>query len=129
MSFRVINGKICPIEPIGSYNSNVGTNKIKQNSNFANILNEKIKGNDSFVFSAHAAQRLKDRNIIFNDNDMKTINEGINKAQGKGCRESVIFYKGTVLVTSIKNITIITVLDENSIKGNVFTNVDSVVTL
>ncbi|AGK97768.1 TIGR02530 family flagellar biosynthesis protein [Clostridium pasteurianum] len=129
MSYRVVNGKICPVEPIENYNSKVNTNKTTQKQNFADILNEKIKNNDTFVFSSHAAERLKSRNISFNENDMKTINEGINKAQEKGCKESVIFYKDTALVTSIKNRTVITVMDKNSSKGNVFTNVDSVVTL
>lgn len=129
MSYRVINGKIYPVEPIGNYNSKVNIDKTTQKQNFASILNEKIKDSDSFVFSAHAADRLKSRNISFNEVDMKTINEGINKAEERGCKESVIFYKDTALVTSIRNRTVITVLDKNSIKGNVFTNVDSVVTL
>lgn len=129
MSYRVVNGKICPVEPIGNYNSKVNTDKTTQKQNFADILNDKIKNKDTFVLSAHAAERLKSRNISFSEKDMKTINEGINKAEEKGCKESVIFYKDNALVTSIKNRTVITVLDKNSSKGNVFTNVDSVVTL
>ena len=60
---------------------------------------------------------------------MKSINEGINKAEEKGSKESLILYKDTALVTSIKNRTIITAVDKESSKGNVFTNVDSVVIL
>ena len=72
---------------------------------------------------------LKQRNINFNEADMKNISEGINKAEEKGCRESLILYKDTALVTSIKNRTIITALDKDSSKGNVFTNLDSVIML
>lgn len=131
MSYRVINGKICPVEPIGNYSTKINTSKTAQTGkqNFQDLLNKEIKKNDNFVFSAHALERLKTRNITFNESDIKTINEGINKAEKKGCRESVIFYKDTALITSIKNRTVITVLDKDSSKGNVFTNIDSVVTL
>jgi flagellar operon protein len=60
---------------------------------------------------------------------MKKINEGINKAGQKGCKDSVILYKDTALVTSIKNRTIITALSKNGSEGNVFTNIDSLIIL
>lgn len=60
---------------------------------------------------------------------MKNINEGINRASEKGSKDSLIIYKDVALVTSIKNRTIITAVDKESSKGNIFTNIDSVVLL
>jgi flagellar operon protein len=129
MSYRVINGQIHPIEPIGGFSQQKSTGKSKNNVDFKNILKKEINEKEGFNISAHAAERLRSRSISLNEQDMKTINEGINKAEQKGCKNSVILYKDLALVTSIKNRTVITAVDKNSAKDNVFTNVDSVVLL
>lgn len=129
MSYRVVNGKICPVEALVTYNSNAKVQKSNNVKNFDSVLHEKLDSKNSFVVSGHAAERLESRNISLDEEDMKTINEGINKAEEKGCKNSVILYKNTALVTSITNRTVITVMDKDSSKDNVFTNVDSVVLL
>ncbi|WP_010236634.1 TIGR02530 family flagellar biosynthesis protein [Clostridium arbusti] len=129
MSYRVINGQIHPIEPIGGFSQQKSTEKSKNNVDFKDILKKEINEKEGFNISAHAAERLRSRSISLNEQDMKTINEGINKAEQKGCKNSVILYKDLALVTSIKNRTVITAVDKNSAKNNVFTNVDSVVLL
>lgn len=125
MSYRVINGKLYSIEDFAKLPSE-RSKKVESNA-FKDILSKEINKNDSFVISKHAAERLMDRNISLNESDMNKINEGINKAVEKGSNESLILYKDLVLVTSIKNRTIITAVDKDSSKGNVFTNIDSVV--
>ena len=72
---------------------------------------------------------LKDRNINLDEADMNRINEGLNKAEKKGAKDSLILYKDVVMVASIKNKTIITAVDKDGSKDNVFTNIDSVVML
>lgn len=129
MSYRVVNGKICPVEALITYNSAGGTQKSDNGHTFDRVLKQQINKKDTFVVSGHAAERLQSRNINLNEEDMKTINEGINKAEEKGCVNSVILYKNAALVTSIKNRTVITVMDKDNSKDNIFTNVDSVVLL
>ncbi|AJA47892.1 flagellar operon protein [Clostridium pasteurianum DSM 525 = ATCC 6013] len=129
MSFRVVNGQIHSVEPIGNFHERKISTPTKISTNFNDILNEKINKNESFIISKHAEQRLSSRNISFNEQDMKNINEAINKAEQKGARNSLILYKDVALITSIKNRTVITAVDKNSAKDNVFTNVDSVVLL
>jgi flagellar operon protein len=129
MSFRVINGKVYSTgEYLKFETSNLNNNTDKANS-FKDVLNNTIADKKSFVISNHAAERLQNRNISFNASDMNRINEGINKAEEKGAKDCLILYKDVALVTSIKNRTIITAVDNNSSKGNVFTNIDSVVML
>jgi flagellar operon protein len=129
MGYRVINGKLHLIEDFKPYDKPKTNETKKIQTSFKDILDNQINDKESFVISKHAAERLKQRNINFNETDMKNISEGINKAEEKGCKESLILYKGTALVTSIKNRTIITALDKESSKGNVFTNLDSVIML
>lgn len=130
MSYRVVNGKMYPVQPLESFSKKLPENNKKSNgTDFKNVLDNEVKKKESFVISAHAASRLNSRNITLNENDMKVINDGINTADKKGCKDSVIFYKDTAFVTSIKNRTIVTAIDKDSCKQNVFTNIDSVVML
>jgi flagellar operon protein len=129
MGYRVINGKLHLIENFKSYDKSKNTETKKTTTSFKDVLEKQINTKESFIISKHAAERLRQRNISFNQADMKNINEGINKAEEKGCQESLILYKDTALITSIKNRTIITAVDTESSKGNVFTNVDSVIML
>jgi len=126
MGFRIINGKINYFEDFAKVNNNSKKDSAKVPA-FKDVLDSEINKKNGFVISNHAAQRLKQRNINFNDADMKSINEGINKANEKGSKDCLILYKDTALVTSIKNRTIVTAMDKESSKGNVFTNLDSVV--
>lgn len=138
MSYRVVNGKLYSMVDFTEY-SDVGlqnkNNKINKEDNFFNkekntfnkILDKEIKKEECFTISSHAAQRLNSRNIDFDDADMKKINEGINMADSKGSKQSLILYKDMALITSIKNRTVITALDKKQSEGSIITNIDSVV--
>ncbi len=128
MSYRVINGKLYSVDDYTKFSSEVNR-KVSDGTSFKEVLSKEINKKDGFVISNHAAERLKDRNITLNESDMNKINDGINKALEKGASESLILYKDVAFLTSIKNRTIITAVDKESSKGNVFTNIDSVVLL
>jgi len=131
MSYRVINGKLYSNVDFTEYSAGGLQNKTSKTSNdkstFNKILDKQIKNEECFTISSHAAQRLNSRNIDFNDDDMKKINEGINMADSKGVKQSLILYKDMALITSIKNRTVITALDKNESQGKIITNIDSVV--
>lgn len=128
MGYRVINGKLYSV---GNFSQYPGTAKknTEPKDNFNEVLKKELIKKEGFVISNHAAERLTDRNIMLNESDMNKINDGINKAYEKGSKESLILYKDLVLIASIKNRTIITAVDKESSKENVFTNIDSVVLL
>lgn len=77
--------------------------------------------------SAHASERLNSRNISLSENDIKNINNAINKVEGKGSKEALILYKDLALIASIKNRTIITAMDKSSMEEKIFTNIDSAI--
>lgn len=131
MSFRVINGVMYPVvnfptvEPKGGSESK--TQDVRSGKSFDNILKSKIDKSNSFNISKHAAERLEKVNL--SDEDMKIINNAINKAHSKGARNCLILYKDVALVTSIENRTVITAVEGERMKDNVFTNIDSVMML
>jgi hypothetical protein len=51
----------------------------------------------------------------------------VDSVAQKGGRESLIMMGDAALVVSVKNRTVVTAMDRQSMKGNVFTNIDSAV--
>lgn len=129
MGFRVINGKLYTTDNFTDYKSSDSNQTRKTSVTFNEILGKAIKKDQTFTISNHAALRLNDRNISFNEDDMNKINDAINMAQQKGSKDCLILYKDVAMVASVRNRTIITAVDKESSKGNVFTNLDSVVLL
>lgn len=129
MSYRIINGQMYPIgtfEPIkNTYEKS--TIRVEEKSSFKDVLNNVINKNEGFIVSKHAAERLN--SIHFTDTDMKEIEKGFEIAKNKKSKNSVILYKDTALIASIENRTLITAVEKERVKDNIFTNIDSVVIL
>ncbi|KGN03409.1 flagellar biosynthesis protein [Clostridium novyi A str. 4570] len=133
MGYRIINGNLYPI---GNFPEAITSNqktKKSQGDSFGELLKSEIQKKSNtevdFKISNHAAKRLNERNIMLSKKDIENINKGIDIAEEKGSKDSVILYKNMALIASVKNRTIITAVDKESSKGNVFTNIDSVVLL
>ena len=91
---------------------------------FADVLRERTEG---VQFSGHALQRVQRRGIEVGESQLARLKEGVDRAAGKGARESVIFVDGTAFVVSVRNRTVITAVDRDHMKDHVFTNIDSAV--
>jgi flagellar operon protein len=81
--------------------------------------------NRTLTFSAHASDRLKQRNITLSKGDLDTLNHAVSNVAQKGGRESLIFFKDTAFVVSVPNRTVITAIDGSSMSDHVFTKIDS----
>jgi flagellar operon protein len=80
-------------------------------------------------FSAHALNRIKDRSIAMTDDLKAKLDKAVDTAAAKGSKESLILSDDAAFIVSVKNKTVITVLDRNQMSGNVFTNIDSTVVI
>lgn len=83
----------------------------------------------SLKFSAHALNRIKDRSIPMNQELMAKLDKAVDTAASKGSKESLILTGDAAFIVSVKNKTVITVVDRNQMSGNVFTNIDSTVVI
>lgn len=117
--------QIGPITP--TPNKSVGKTGSETGPRFETILQEQLTGQSEIKFSAHALKRLETRQISLGNQEMALLKDAVNKAEAKGARESLILMDQMALVVSIKNRTVITAVDEASLKDNVFTNIDSAV--
>lgn len=119
-----------PIIPVIKPNAAPNTNqsqRIAPSQGFDSILQKELFNKTELKFSKHALERLESRNIKLSKEDISKINEAVNKAAAKGVKEALIIMGETALVTSIKNKTVITAATEETLKNNVFTNIDGAV--
>lgn len=88
---------------------------------FQEILQDRLK------VSGHAATRLQSRNIELDATQWERVMDGVQRAADKGAKESLVMIDDVALVVSVKNRTVITAVDQASLRENVFTNIDSAV--
>ena len=91
---------------------------------FGDVLAEKAA---QVQFSGHAVQRVRRRGIELSEATLQRLQQGVDRAAGKGARDSVVFVDSTAFVVSVRNRTVITAVDRDHMKDHVFTNIDSAV--
>lgn len=116
-----------PIQPIKKPQTAAKTTETGQASVFKQALQQEIYHQQDIKFSRHALERLEARSITMNKEQLSRLNEAVEKAQAKGARESLVLLDDLAFVVSIKNKTVITAVDGDNRKENIFTNIDSAV--
>jgi flagellar operon protein len=92
---------------------------------FSQVLADRV---GTVKFSNHALQRVERRGIDLDANNTRArLEAGVERAQSKGARDSVVFVDGTAFVVSVRNKTVITAVDSEHMREHVFTNIDSAV--
>jgi flagellar operon protein len=115
-------------ERINSTNGSSSTGTAAQVNNgrsFQEILSEQL--NQRITFSKHANQRTEDRNIQISDSDLTRLEDACDRAQEKGIKDALIVMNDSAFIVNAQNKTVITVVDKNEMKSNVFTNIDGAV--
>jgi flagellar operon protein len=120
----ILPGPIRP--PSGLPGNTSGARDKKPATSFDQILDSQLQG-ESIRFSKHAAGRMESRGIRFNAEEINRLQSAVDQANAKGARDSLVLLGETALVVSVRNSTVVTVMDKESLKGNVFTNIDSAV--
>lgn len=89
----------------------------------AKVVTEPVK------FSNHAVERMQTRGISFNKADLERLNEAVGRAAAKGSKDTLVLMNDSALIVSVKNKTVVTVMDQAALKENVFTNIDSTIVM
>jgi flagellar operon protein len=114
------------LAPVGRPAGTTSTTKVPAGPAFAHVLSQTQQATP-VKFSAHALQRVERRGIDVSPATLGRLNEGLDRAAGKGARASVVFVDTTAFVVSVPNRTVITAVDRDHMKQQVFTNIDSAV--
>lgn len=90
-------------------------------NDFQAVLQDRLK------VSGHAQTRLNSRNIELDAEQWQRVMDGVDRAEGKGAKESLVLLDDVAMIVSVRNRTVITAVDREQLKENVFTNIDSAV--
>lgn len=115
-----------PIVPAGGNRGIPSSNRPKGGPSFEEFLSQSLDGSP-IQFSRHAQQRIADRGIHFSPSDLGRLNEAVDQIRAKGGRDSLVLLNENALVVSVKNNQVVTVVDRENLKDNVFTNIDSAI--
>lgn len=80
-------------------------------------------------FSNHAIERMQSRGISYSPQELTRLGEAVQKAAAKGSRDTLVLMDHSALIVSVKNNTVVTVMDKGALKENVFTNIDSTIVM
>ena len=95
-----------------------------QGPSFAEVLKQRT---DGVQFSGHALERVQRRGIDTSPQTLARLDGAVQRAAAKGSRDAVVLLDGSAFVVSVKNKTVITAVDAQSMREHVFTNIDSAV--
>ena len=101
----------------------------EQGASFAEVLKEKQKAADvsEVKFSKHASMRLSTRNISLSDQQSERLEAGVEMAEKKGIKESLVVVDSLAFIVNVPSRTVVTAMDQNESENNVFTNIDGAV--
>jgi flagellar operon protein len=118
-----------PLQPATGKVSPTGKTRVDQTPSvsFEKVLDGKLQDTGKVTFSKHAENRMAMRGINLDKNDLHRLDQAVELASRKGARDSLVLLDNTALVVSIKNNTVVTVVDKDGLSGNVFTNIDSAI--
>ena len=114
----------------------VNKNKADQNQSvdkkaesFKETFSKEIARTNNVNFSKHAQQRLFSRGIEMTDQKLDQLSQAIDKAAGKGSKDTLILDDDAAYVASVPTRTIITAFSRTNLQEGVFTSIDSAVIL
>lgn len=109
-------------------NKNRNFNNINnQKTSFQTLLQKQIQKNQDLKFSKHALGRLEERKVQLTRQEVKKLNNAINRAAEKGIKETLIIMDNKAFIASVPNRTVITAAIDSQLKENIFTNIDGAV--
>ncbi len=91
---------------------------------FSRLMHKKV---GALKFSAHAQTRMKSRNIALTNEMMSKLDKAVSGAAEKGSKDTLVLLSDLAFIVNIPNKTVVTAMEGESIKDNVFTNIDSTV--
>ncbi len=120
-----INIKQLESQLVSSSKPNIKKTNI--NKDFRQILDNIKSKDDEIKFSKHAVERLNSRNLNLSRDEMNRLKSAINKAESKGVNDALILMDDIAFIANIHNKVIITTVNREQLKNNIFTNIDGAV--
>jgi flagellar operon protein len=119
---QLSTGRTAPIQ--GNRNANRIQEQQAANAvSFRDLLNKQ----QQLKFSHHAEQRLQQRGIELQPDQLARISSAVEQAAAKGAKDSLVLFQDIAMIVNVPNRTVVTAMDGNSMKEHIFTQIDSAV--
>ncbi|MCL2497249.1 MAG: flagellar protein [Symbiobacteriaceae bacterium] len=98
-------------------------------ADFGSVLQQQLQQplGAALTFSGHALQRMQQRQLSLTQVERQALQEATVKARSKGAKETLILSDKAAFVVSVTNNMVITVMDKENLKDNLFTQIDSAI--
>ena len=122
--YQINNAMIRNLEQLNNQTKpqNGSKPKTAEGASFQDLLNQQM--DRQLSFSRHAVQRTEQRNIQLTSNDLERLENACDKAEKKGIKEALVVMNDAAFIVNAASRTVITALDKNEMKDNVFTNIE-----
>ena len=100
-----------------------------QSSDFGTLLQQKLDEGKGIAFSKHARQRVEQRGLEVTTSLLDRLADSVQKAQAKGAQTILALDGGQAFIINVPTSLVITAMDQNEMKENIFTNIDGAVIL
>ena len=70
---------------------------------------------------------MEDRKIELSTRQLQNLRDALAKVKSKGVKDSLILMENTAFIVNVPTRTVVTAVDNNSIRENVFTNIDGAI--
>jgi len=101
--------------------------KAEEALSFRQALEAQLLQTSSVAFSKHAVSRAIERNMDLSEGNIARLNEGVRLAEEKNLEDPLILVDRTAFLVNMKHNKVITTVDADELRGNVFTNIDGTV--
>lgn len=91
---------------------------------FAGLMRDRV---GKLKFSVHAQTRMRSREIVLTGETMDKLEKAVSGAEQKGSRDALVLLSDLAFIVNVPNKTVVTAMDGDSIRDNIFTNIDSTV--
>ncbi|QTH45901.1 flagellar biosynthesis protein [Cohnella sp. LGH] len=88
---------------------------------------QELLSQQQLKFSHHAEQRLQQRGIQLQPDQLERIASAVDQAAAKGAKDSLVLFQDIAMIVSVPNRTVVTAMDGHSMKEHIFTQIDSAV--
>ena len=126
-----LDNRIATAPPVGAP-ARAAARPVASGPSFGQVLQDSLAVSSALAnvkFSGHAQTRLASRQITLTSDEVARVGQAMTRAASKGARDSLFLMDKTALVVSVTNRTVITAVPKESLKENIFTNIDSAMIL